>query len=673
MSRDQRRTSCTIAAPHVRVHLIGERFAPVHDNRYLDLATGECVLLRQWPVDVATVRTWSENCANEIVRRLTSSGSLIDYGITGSKSCFEVRRSRQLDGALSAAGVDATTRFADRAVAAAVADRRGGVHVVRLPAPPGLDRREVGSLIARLLRPHGYVTVAAQADVNASILATLAHRHVVLLCFGAADRRRAVAWVRHLGLTSPRAHLVVDAADANVRKDDAVLRERVPVYGLDLDASRHLRRAGILRQRRRLAASARHLRAAMAGARRGRDPGAEVHAAAELLTLLLRRGESPAVRRVAWALAREVESEAHRIEAVWVAARALICCAEIRDAELILATVSAECALQHRSIPLDLRLCELEVAFWQGRLECAASVLDSVADKTTLEVLQWRGLIAWVTGDVAALRRSTAVLSTVESEAAARWSSAFDLLLRIGVEGQRSGIAGADELIASAGKPDGYLMLMVAEALATEQPEWRADMARLVHSHVSNRQIASPLHRLILRWISMSPEDRGAAGDLVREVQRRGAGGLLRWGVRRSSMRLSESVPRLLQLVSDADDDQHALASACAWTRDQPGVSAVTIVAAGDGRVLCGSTIDALELANDDLHALIHAPRSRVIVQSGRVTAIAPVRAAGRTIAALIARGRSEVAETLKEIVDTAAPLCAPAVRAQLDAVALAA
>ena len=138
-------------------------------------------------------------------------------------------------------------------------------------------------------------------------------------------------------------------------------------------------------------------------------------------------------------------------------------------------------------------------------------------------------------------------------------------------------------------------------------------------------------------------------------------------------MRLSESVPRLLQLVSDADDDQHALASACAWIRELQGVSAVAIVALTDGRVLCGSSIDSLGLSDEDLREIVNGSRAQAIVQPGRVAAIAPIRSGGRAIAVLVARGGPDVAETLKEVVDTAAPLCARAVRARLDAVALAA
>ena len=90
-------------------------------------------------------------------------------------------------------------------------------------------------------------------------------------------------------------------------------------------------------------------------------------------------------------------------------------------------------------------------------------------------------------------------------------------------------------------------------------------------------------------------------------------------------MRLSESVPRLLQLVTDAEDDQHALASACAWIADQPGVSAVTFVSAGDGRVLCGSALDSLELTDDEVHQTINPSDSEpIVLVVARTTADGP-------------------------------------------------
>jgi two-component system response regulator HydG len=657
----------------VLIHLIGDRFAPVHGGRYLDLATGDRVLLRQWPLDVNAVRRWRETCAIELVQQATGTGSLIDYGITGSTSCFEARSTRLRGSSAAIADLEATAEFVHRVVAAATADRRGGVRVVQIPGSGGLDRWEAGSLVARQLRSHGYVTVAAHADLTAAILSTLGHRHVVLLCFASRDRQRATHSIRHLGYTSPRAHLVVDATGADEPADGVVLRERSPTYATSLDTSRHLRRAAAFQQRRRLAASVRHLRAAMASAHRHQDAIAELQAASGLIDVLLGRGDSDGARRAAWALARAREPHARHVDAACVAARALIRCAEIRDAETLLATITAACALQRHPVPVALRLCELEVCFWQGRLERAAALLDSLAATTRLDVVQWRSLIAWATDDAAMLRCSMAALSTLGTDAATRWRSALDLLLEVGGEGQRRILTNAGELIACACSPDNHLTSIVVAALVTQHPELRADVARLIHAQASSQTLASPLHRLILRWICADPDQRTGGGRLIREVQRRGLVGLPRWGVRRRSMRLSESVPRLLQLVSDADDDQHALASACAWIRDQPGVSAVTVVSAKEGRVLCGSTIEMLELAPDDLHEIIRAPRPQVIVQSGGVAALAPVRSGGRAIAVLIARGRSDVAETLKEIVDTAAPLCAPAIRARLDAVALAA
>ena len=651
--------------------LIGGRFAPAHGGGYLDLATGDRVRLHQRSLDVTAARDWSESCARELEPRDGSAASLIDYGMTGSTSCFEARGTRMRGGSLTALDLVTVSQFADRVVAAATAERRGGVHVVQLPAVSAVNVWEAGSLTARRLRPHGYVTVVGHADITASILSTLGHRHVVLLCFASADRQRVADWIRHLGLTSPRAHLVVDATAADSPPGRVVLRESPAPYDVNVDTSRHLQRAGVLEQRRRLAASARHLRAAVASAHRHQDASTEVRAAGHLIDVLQQRNDWLAVRRAAWTLVRSVECRRQRLDASCVAARALIRCAEMREAEIILTTISAECALERRSVSLELRLCELEVCFWQGRLEHAVALLDIVATSNTPEILQWRGLIAWATGNVPQFRHAVAALSTMGTDASARWCAAFGLL--DDAQERPATELNAEELVVSAMKPDGHHLAIVVEALVSQHPRLRDDVARLIRESDWNRTVASPLHRLLLRWITTSPDDRRLGSEIVREMQRRGLLGLLRWRPRRTSMRLSESVPRLLQLVSDADDDQHALASACAWIREQPGVCAVAIVALADGRVLCGAPIDALELAAEDLREITSGPRAHVIVQPGRVATIAPIRSGGKAIAVVVARGRLEIAETLKEIVGTAAPLCAPAVRARLDAFALAA
>ena len=654
----------------MRVPLIGDRFAPVHGGRYLDLATGQHVLLHHIVLGGEAAREWSEACAAELAQHGAGPAALIDYGVTGSNRCFEARSTGNPERSFTIADLEATTQFAERVVSAATADRRG-IHVVQIAEWRTIDKREAGSHIARRLRRHGYVTATAHIELSDRLLSTLAHRHVVLLCFSADDRQRAAEWIRRFGFVSPRAHLVVDASGATVPAAvEAAMRERAPVYASGLEASRHLRRAGAFQQRRRLAASARWLRAAVVSAQREHHESSELQAGRLLLDVLLRQGDVKAACKAAWTLAREVGARPHRFDAAAIAARTLIRCAELRDAESLLATTTAECALLRRDVPAELRLCDAEVCFWQGRLERAVTLLESLRPYGSIEIVKWRGLIAWATSNVATLRDAVATLAAAGTETATRWSRTLDLLLDARGRDVSSAIAAARELIAL-GESDGLLLAVAVEGANTSS-DARADFARCLDPASPCRRSMAPLHALAIRWVCAGACDRKAGSDLMREVQRRGVLGLLRWGLGRRGMRLSESVPRLLQLVTDAEDDQHALASACAWIANQPGVSAVTFVSAGDGRVLCGSALDSLDLTDDELHQTIHAPRAHAIVQSGRVVAIAPVRYGGRPIAAVIACGRSDVAETLKEIVDTAAPLCAPVIRTRLDAIALA-
>ena len=630
------------------------------------------MLLHVAPLDPMELAEWEGRCAEELAGERAEAPALIDYGRVGLSQCFEARSTAAPHQVLHAGSRDAASAFAERVAAAARAPGPIGIRVIQPAPPPVFDAWELCSLIARRLRPLGYVALSAGADLDRPLLQALSHLHVVVLCLSTAERSHAADWIRRLGEASPRAHLVVDVsgADRPPVEHGPSLRERAPADIGSSGAPVYLHRAATFQKRHRYAAAARCLRAAVASAHRRHDPAMQVRSAEQLIHLLQRRGDHDAARRAAWRLMREWREWAGRVDAAALAGRTLIDCAELTDADALLASVNAECVLRREPVPAALRLLQAELWFWQGRFERAASEAQAISDET-IDVWKWRALIAWAGGDHGGLRAGAAGLTAVASTPARLWGRALRLLSSHDGGDHSEEIVTEARCIASAAGDDALLAAVVHEAL----------VSRGLTTHV--RDIAdvpvraeslAPLPRLVIAWLRAEPAAaRQRDSVLAREAQRRRARGLWRWGSGREGMHVVQSLPRLLQIVSDAEDDAAALAGVCSWVEEDPSVSMVALIGAEEGRHLGGQPVDRLGIEARDLEQIIRSPQPRVIAQGGTAVAIAPVRYGGRTIAALIAQGAAAAAETLKALVDTTAPLCAPAVRARLDALALAA
>jgi transcriptional regulator with GAF, ATPase, and Fis domain len=124
----------------------------------------------------------------------------------------------------------------------------------------------------------------------------------------------------------------------------------------------------------------------------------------------------------------------------------------------------------------------------------------------------------------------------------------------------------------------------------------------------------------------------------------------------------------MLQLVHDAEDEQAALSTSCAWLRRHYGASGVAFLS-NDGRVVTGDGWPDARIEATDLGEVL-APR--LVTGPDGVLAVAPVRYAGRIIGGVAARGPVDVSDTFTEAVATLAALGAPALRARLDALAIA-
>jgi DNA-binding NtrC family response regulator len=666
-----------IATGHVTPPLIGERFARLRSGRWLDLATGQHALVRIAPLDAMEPPEWEGRCAEEVARGDGGPAALIDYGRIGLSHCFEARSAVARHRVNNAGGRAAAAAFAERVAAAARAPGTMGIRVIQPALPSLCDAWELCSLIARRLRPLGYVALNSGADVDRASAHVLSHRHVVVLCLSTAQRWQAVNWVRRLGETSPRAHLVVDASGADpLPVLDVSLRERAPVETGPAAAPSYLQRAATLQGRRRYAAAARALRAAVASAHRRRDPPMQIRSAAQLVALLRRRGDHDAARRAVWRLVRDSPGWPERMDAAAMASRTLIDCAELTDAETLLATVNAECVLRREPVAPILRLLHTELWFWQGRFDRAASEARAVpgppglSDGETFEMWRWRALTSWAAGDRRGLDTAAAALAGLPGTRARSWSRALQLLAGAG-DDEPDTVAADAERLRSAAADDPLLVAVALEAMLNRGLTAEANA---IGDAVDRRERLAPLPRLVIAWLRQAPgAARQRSSPLAREAQRRRMRGLWRWGSGREGMHVVQSLPRLLQIVADAEDDMAALAGVCAWVEEQPGVSMVALLGAEGGIHLAGQPVDRLGIEAGDLEQIARTPHARVIAQAGAAVAVAPVRYAGRTIAALIAQGAAAGAETLESLVGTTAPLCAPAVRARLDALALAA
>ena len=133
-------------------------------------------------------------------------------------------------------------------------------------------------------------------------------------------------------------------------------------------------------------------------------------------------------------------------------------------------------------------------------------------------------------------------------------------------------------------------------------------------------------------------------------------------------MHVMQAIPAVLQLVSDAEHEQAVLSGAAAWARRQAGVDAIAFVGGDEGRVL---TIDGWPggLSETERMLAVRTHELRVIERGGTSLVVAPMRYAGACVGGLLVLGPDERVESLQEIALTLAAVCAPAVRARLDAV----
>jgi transcriptional regulator with PAS, ATPase and Fis domain len=135
---------------------------------------------------------------------------------------------------------------------------------------------------------------------------------------------------------------------------------------------------------------------------------------------------------------------------------------------------------------------------------------------------------------------------------------------------------------------------------------------------------------------------------------------------------LLHGVSNLLQLVHDADDEHAALRHGCSWVREHTGASAVGIVENAGTRVVAADGLVTADLKGEDLQATFTTGRGRTIADGPHAVVTSPMRYGGATIGYAVVRGDRDSVETLAEAAEALASACAPALRARLDALAIA-
>jgi DNA-binding NtrC family response regulator len=314
----------------------------------------------------------------------------------------------------------------------------------------------------------------------------------------------------------------------------------------------------------------------------------------------------------------------------------LIAAGDLAGAEAILAAATVAARIQGVATSDGVRLALGQLYFWQGRFEEAAAQL-SRSSIAAAETVAWRELIAWARGDGLALQRLVRSLTSP------------------------SGLPSLSPALDRA---------VMAESLITTG---RADRALEILGPVSSRMASQVEDALLARLQAACGASTGEhrAIGVRRYVQRTGAVGIMRWGMGRSAMSVLHAVPALLQLVQESDDDLVTLRRGCAWMRKHTGADAVGVVTADARALLAADGLTDADLSDGAIAAAV-AAGAKLVATVTQVIVTSPVRYGGATIGAVLAKGRPEVAETLSEAAAAVAALLGGAVRARLDAVALA-
>jgi DNA-binding NtrC family response regulator len=516
-----------------------------------------------------------------------------------------------------------------------------GMRLVAAPHNGDLSRdRRCDDALASI----GYQTVRPTMAYDAGQRRHTLHRHVALLVEGPlTDAGRM--WLRDLADVSPRAHLIVRPAD-----DVTAARERVMAWSSwpipEAVCDRRMRRARGLSASGRHAAALAWLRSASEAAARRGDDWTTAMALSEYGRLALRRpdpGRVASVRgmcRRVLSLLRSLEPRTH---VVALGCQAALHAGEIEMAAALIAAGVVECRLTEVDVPPWLAGSQMDVALWMGQWDAAAEAVGQQT-ATTPEARGRRALLAWLRQDrdaLDALARAPASTTCHVEHATddSGWRLVADLLVAVR-RGHRASAITLAAAVAEHG-PAQWGRSIAVDVLRAFDAHTEAQTV-LEHWPRSGRGPADVMLRA--RFAS----DASAITPPIPEC----LAGIRRWGERRGVMTMWGGVAALLDEVNNAHDDVSALKRGCRWVRAHTGTGRVVVLAADTGAALVAEPDGAVP-GEDDVRV--------------------PVRQGGVTIGWVMAARRARDADELAGCVKTLASVCAPAVRARLDALRVAA
>jgi DNA-binding NtrC family response regulator len=338
----------------------------------------------------------------------------------------------------------------------------------------------------------------------------------------------------------------------------------------------------------------------------------------------------------------------------------------LERASAVVEAAVGDVVLSRRRMPRQLATARAWLRLWQGRADDAWRDAPRCA-RTTEDVLLL-GFIAWARLDRGALaslaragrRDSTEV--TDARRAVALFSAALDGNATTVDAAAREVERAAHDTSRSATR---WLRLVAAEALSIVGVRDRVvetiGPARLWSD-------ATPLERRVrdrLRSASCGPRATGTPG--VRSED--DLPGLAAWGEGSEHMHWLRTLPELLHVVQEAEDDLAALRAGCAWARREAGADRVAFTAGEEGAVVaCAGWPNAADAAAA-LRALT-SPRDAVhAADAGWVTI--PVRYAGVVAGAIVAWSADDDRTRLSDALAVLAAVAGPALRARHDALVI--
>jgi len=447
-------------------------------------------------------------------------------------------------------------------------------------------------------------------------------RHVALFVLDERDRAPAANAIRLISGTSPRRHVLVHFVPLTLRQGAA---------------------AGSYRSSARTA-------------------WIEAHIAA----LTRRRCWARAARNGTRLFGR-TNSWPDRLSLAAAVIDALIGNLELAQAQAMIAGLDVEAACLGEPKPGGLAVQRAQVFFWHGRFEEAAAALHEGARGMRHSI--WRGLVGWARGDrgamADALGRLVALGLTSRVASSAHAAIAAFIATHDGAPKEAVRLARAVRQAPTASADHAVLVAALADALVSlgkwaEATRLSCGLAEVGHG--------APLAALLANHVLAT-----TAGP--RHVSARDPGaprGIYRFGEGRTAMNLLHAVPCLLQLVHDTEDEGTTLRRGCGWLCDQAGAVAAAIVAREGLRVVAGQGLDATDLTEASVEDVLRRGEGRTVIGDGRAIVCAPVRYGGSTIGVVIGRGDPGRVETLVEGATALASLVAVALRARLDAMAVA-